>query len=55
MLIQENIAVAATVLAAAAYLIRVTVAKYRSRREKTSCAGCGHGKQALGLTKPKKL
>ncbi len=50
MLIQEKIAVAAIVLAAAFYLIRVTAAKYRSRREENSCSGCGCGK-ALQITK----
>ncbi|MEI8313483.1 MAG: hypothetical protein WCH98_22265 [Verrucomicrobiota bacterium] len=54
MLVQENIAVAAIVLAAAVYLVRVTLAKYRARREETSCSGCGCGK-ALQITKPKRL
>ena len=54
MLIQEKIAVAAIVLAAAAYIVRVTVAKYRARRAENSCSGCGCGK-AIGLTKTKGL
>jgi hypothetical protein len=44
MLIQEKIAVAAIVLAAASYLVRVTVAKYRTRRSENACSGCGCGK-----------
>jgi hypothetical protein len=54
MLIQEKIAVAAIVLAAAFYLIRVIVAKYRARRSENSCSGCGCGK-SLQVTKPKGL
>ena len=54
MLIQEKIAVAAIVLAAAVYLVRLAVAKYRARRSKNSCSGCGCGK-SIGLTKPKGL
>ena len=44
MLTQEKIAVAAIVLAAAAYLARVTAAKYRARRPEGACKGCGCGK-----------
>ena len=54
MLIQEKIAVATIVLAAAVYLVRVTVAKHRARRAENSCSGCGCGK-AIGLTKPKRM
>lgn len=43
MLIQEKIAVAAAVLAAAVYLIRQTVLKYRRRRDGGVCSGCGCG------------
>ena len=50
MLIQEDIAVAAIVLAAAVYLVRVTLAKYRTRRSENACAGCGCGK-AIELKK----
>ena len=50
MLIQEKISVAAIVLAAAAYLVRMTVAKHRARREENACSGCGCGK-AIALTK----
>jgi len=51
MLTQENFAVAAIVLAALVYLIRVTAAKYRARRSENACSGCGCGK-ALRITKP---
>ena len=44
MLIQEKIAVAAVVLAAAFYLVRVTLAKFRARRSENACSGCGCGK-----------
>ena len=48
MLTHEKIAVAAIVLAAAVYIVRVTVAKYRKCRTEGACAGCGCGK-AIGL------
>ncbi|MEI8312929.1 MAG: hypothetical protein WCH98_19445 [Verrucomicrobiota bacterium] len=51
MLIQEKFAVAAIVLSALAYLVRVTAAKYRARRSDNACVGCGCGK-ALRITKP---
>ena len=44
MLIQEKIAVTAIVLAAAFYLVRGTLAKYRARRSENACSGCGCGK-----------
>jgi hypothetical protein len=45
MLIQEKIAVAAAVTAAAIYLVRVTLLKYRKRRtEEGPCSGCGCGR-----------
>jgi len=50
MLIQEKIALAAIVLAAAVYLAGVTLAKYRPRRSENACAGCGCGK-AIELKK----
>lgn len=54
MLTQENIAVAAIVVAAAAYLARLVVAKFRARRADDSCSGCGCGK-SFPVTKPKGL
>lgn len=50
MLIQEKIAVAAIVLAAALYLVRAAVARYRAQRSDNACAGCGCGK-AIEITK----
>lgn len=44
MLTQEKFAVAAIVLAAAVYLVRVTVANHRKRHTEGTCAGCGCGK-----------
>ncbi|MEI6493636.1 MAG: hypothetical protein WCO94_13885 [Verrucomicrobiota bacterium] len=40
----EILAVAAIVLAAAVYLVLLTVKKYRARRAESSCSGCGCGK-----------
>lgn len=48
MLIQEKIAIAAAILAAAVYLIRQTVLKYRKRRDEGACSGCGCGKAGKG-------
>jgi len=45
MLIQEKIAVAAAVTAAAIYLVRLTFLKYRARRtDEGPCSGCGCGR-----------
>jgi len=42
--VQEIIAVAAVVLAAFFYLVRLTVSKSRKRDAENSCGGCGCGK-----------
>ena len=53
MLIQEKFAVAAIVLAAAVYLVRLAVAKYRERRKENSCSGCGCGKAIRTSSTPR--
>ena len=50
MAIQEEIAVAATVLAAAFSLFRMAVSSHRKRRSENSCSDCGCGK-ALEITR----
>ncbi len=50
MMTHEKFAVAAIVLAAAVYLVRLAVANHRKRRTEGTCEGCGCGK-AIELTK----